>query len=107
MEFHDAKPQTWHFGHVTHCLHVLREDATCNADDLPRYTGALNAEAGHPTASSGTGEVRMCRDWSQLREFALKHSACYRYPQDRHVPLLDRYKFCPDGNKPWMEQEGL
>ena len=105
MEYRDSKLQTWFFSHVTHCLHVLREDATCNADDLPRYTGRLNNEAGNSAVSSGTGEIHMCRDWNKLREFAVKNSACYRRPSDHNVPLIDRYKNCPDGSKPWELQQ--
>lgn len=105
MNYHDNKNQTWGFEHVTHCLHVLREDATCNADDTPRYAGSLHAQVGHTVTSSGTGQIRMCRDWSKLRQFALEHSACYRRPLDYAIPLLDRYKFCPDGSTPWETHE--
>jgi hypothetical protein len=105
MEFRDNKPITWFFEHVTHCLHVLREDVTCNADDLPRYTGRLHDEAGHSAISSGTGQMRKCRDWTKLRQFAIENSACYRRPLDHSIPLIDRYKFCPDGSKPWEMQE--
>jgi Mycotoxin biosynthesis protein UstYa len=105
MEYRANANQTWQTGHVTHCLHVLREDIICNADDLPRYTGRINAEAGNHIVSSGTGQIRMCRDWSQLREFALHNSACYRRPSDHIIPLLDRYKFCPDGSKPWEKMD--
>lgn len=105
MEYRDKKTLSWLFSHVTHCLHVLREDVTCNVDDLPRYTGRLHNEAGKVEVSSGTGEIRMCRDWNKLREFALKNSACYRRPLDHHVQLIDRYKFCPDGSKPWEKKE--
>ena len=85
---------------------MLREDAICNADDLPRYTGLLNAEAEHKVGSSGTGEIRMCRDWNKLREFAIEHSACYRWEPEERIGLLERYKRCPDGGRPWEEREG-
>jgi hypothetical protein len=106
MQYRDNEHQTWPFGHVTHCLHVLREDATCNADDTPRYTGHLHAQENHTMLFSGVGQTRMCRDWSQLRQFAVEHSACYRRPSDHYLPLLDRYKDCPDGSKPWEQMEG-
>lgn len=105
MEHRDNLNQTWPFSHVTHCLHVLREDATCTADDTPRYTGRLHDESKHAEPSSGTGQIRMCRDWNKLRQFALDNSACYRRPIDHYIPLLDRYKNCPDGSKPWEELE--
>ena len=101
MEYRDRMNQTWPSTHVTHCLHVLREDTTCNADDTPRYTGRLHDEANHTRVSSGTGQIRMCRDWSKLQQFALEHSACYKRPLDHPTSLLDRYKSCPDGSKPW------
>ena len=101
MEYRDTENQTWPLKHVTHCLHVLREDTICNADDTPRYTGRLHSEAGHDKVSSGTGQIRMCRDWNKLRQFALDHSACYKRPLDHPISLLDRYKYCPDSSKPW------
>ncbi|CRG86467.1 hypothetical protein PISL3812_03473 [Talaromyces islandicus] len=105
MEYRDDKPHTWDISHVTHCLHVLHEDILCYADDLPRYTGALHAEAGHHVTSSGTGEIRICRDWDQLRRWAIENSACYKRPSDHYIPLLDRYKFCPDGSEPWKHNQ--
>lgn len=101
MEFRDTKHQTWPFKHVTHCLHVLREDVICAADDTPRYTGHLHALTNSTEFSSGVGQVRMCRDWGKLRQFSLEHSACYRRPLDHFIPLEDRYKNCPDDSKPW------
>lgn len=128
-QFRDGTKQSWPFGHVTHCLHVLREDTTCNADDTPRYTGHLHAQENSTKFFSGIGQTRQCtfysirvrafrasqaltcffpsgRDWNQLREFAIENSACYRRPLDHYVPLIDRYKNCPDGSKPW-EKQGL
>lgn len=104
MQYHNGENQSWPFGHVTHCLHTLREDTTCNADDTPRYTGRLHAQKNWTIPSSGTGQIRKCRDWKQLLGYAREHSACYRRPLDYYVPLIDRYKNCPDGSKPW---EGL
>lgn len=102
MQWHDNQTQSWEYSHVTHCLHVLREDTMCNADDTPRYTGALHAQKGLIDGlSSGLGQVRMCRDWSKLHKFAVENSACYRRPLDHPISLLDRYKSCPDGSKPW------
>ncbi|TVY45524.1 Phenylalanine aminomutase (L-beta-phenylalanine forming) [Lachnellula cervina] len=105
MEFRDNKDQTWPFSHVTHCLHTLREDITCNADDTPRYAGHLHAQINYTEFSSGIGQVRMCRDWNKLRQYSIEHSACYRRPLDRYIPLLDRYKNCPDNSKPWETRE--
>lgn len=105
MEFRDGKAQTWPLDHVTHCLHTLREDVVCSADDTPRYAGHLHAQANATSFVTGIGQNRMCRDWSKLVDFSLAHSACYERPLDHYVPLLDRYKHCPDGSKPWEQQE--
>lgn len=94
-EFHDELPQSRGWSHVTHCLHVLRDDIICNADDLPRYTG------GHqPSMSSGLGQARMCRSWKKLEAWADKHNACFKDidPTNRSIDNLERYRFCPQGS---------
>lgn len=106
LQFRDGEPQLWPFSHVTHCLHALREDTICNADDTPRYTGRLHAQANSTLIFSGVGQTRQCRDWDQLRKHAIENSACYQRPTDKYVPLLDRYKHCPDGSEPWKDVEG-
>ena len=89
--------------HLTHCLHSIREDVVCAADDTPLYTGALNAQAGLPVAYGGVGQVRMCRDWDAVRQYALEHSACYdERASGLRVPEAEKYKFCPNGSKPWL-----
>ncbi|KFG85751.1 hypothetical protein MANI_114555 [Metarhizium anisopliae] len=105
MQYHDNKTQTWPYEHVTHCLHVLREDVICAADDTPRYTGRLHAQENETVVESGIGQVRMCRDWNKLRQHAIDNSACYYRPGDHYMPLLDRYKRCPDGSEPWEKEE--
>ena len=74
----------------------------CDADDTPRYTGRVNqqASAEHPT--SGVGQTRMCRDWGQLENWAVGHSACYKAINftDEFSPI-ERYKFCPNGERLW------
>ena len=90
--------QTHHEMHVDHCLTHLREDILCNADDTPRYTG------GHfKIAGSGQGQLRLCRDWSKLDDWARQHSACYRGPD--LFEGEEEYKFCPDGSEPWKSME--
>lgn len=103
MEVRDGSELSWEFSHITHCLHVLREDVLCYADDFPRYTGRLHAEADQLVTSSGTGAIRMCKNWDHLRQFALDNSACYSRPLNAKSEVLDRYKSCPDGSKPWEE----
>ena len=71
----------------------------CDADDTPRYTGF------QPNQKSGLGQVRMCRDWTQLEAFADNHHACWRHVGEIHEDgfrELDRYRFCPEGS-PYAE----
>jgi hypothetical protein len=100
---YDSKPLIIPFEHVSHCLNVLREEVMCNADDTPRYTGSLNAEAGKESPTSGIGQQKMCNDWDKLFDFAVEHSACYKpvNTSDPEFPVIERYKFCPDGKVMW------
>lgn len=104
LEAFDGKEQELAREHVVHCLDVLRELVMCDADDTPRYTGRVNqqASAEHPT--SGIGQIRMCRSWTELETWAVEHSACYKAINygDEAFPPMERYKFCPNGEKPWL-----
>ncbi|KAL8715404.1 MAG: hypothetical protein Q9220_000737 [cf. Caloplaca sp. 1 TL-2023] len=99
IQFHTNTEQTVPWGHVLHCFDVLREEIICNADDTPRYTGF------QPDQASGLGQVRMCKDWTQLDAWSKAHTACWRYVGNSSAPgfrELDRYRFCPEGS-PWQE----
>lgn len=77
------------------------------ADDTPQYTGGLTI-VGNKTVHirPGTGQVRICRDWNALCQYALEHSACYYSPMDVPlIPILDKYKHCRDGSKPWLGKQ--
>lgn len=102
LEYRNHSLQTQHYLHIDHCLTVLREDILCNADDTPRYTGGHHKQPG-----SGHGQVRLCRDWAQLDQWATEHSACFRTPEIYFdgTPLEERYKSCPDGSEPWKSSE--
>ncbi|KAK5997696.1 hypothetical protein PT974_00051 [Cladobotryum mycophilum] len=104
---HDGKAYTWPHPHVMHCLNVLRETVMCNADDEPLYTGALHAQLGAAQPRAGIGSVRKCRDWNKLQDWARERSACWKpyKMDDPNLPLIERYKFCPDGSKPWERLE--
>lgn len=68
----------------------------CDADDTPRYTGF------QPNQKSGLGQVRMCRDFSRLEEWADENTACWRHIGDIYEDgfrELDRYRFCPEGSQ--------
>ncbi|GKZ33278.1 hypothetical protein AbraIFM66950_003118 [Aspergillus brasiliensis] len=99
VEFREAQPQSSPWGHVQHCLLVLRDEVMCDADDTPRYTGF------QPDQKSGLGQVRMCRDWKQLEQWALEQTACWRHIgeiSEEGFRELDRYRFCPEGS-PYKE----
>lgn len=106
---HDALPQSWPHSHILHCLDILRESVMCNADDTPLYTGRLHNEtyAAHPKA--GIGSIKMCRSWSKLQAFASEHSACWARVglDDPAFSEIERFKFCPDGSRPWEGQPSL
>jgi hypothetical protein len=95
VEFRNDEPQTTPWGHVQHCLLVVRDETICNADDTPRYTGF------QAPRRSGLGQVRMCRDFSQLERWAEQNTACWRHigsSWTEDFDEIDRYRFCPDGS---------
>jgi hypothetical protein len=59
----------------------------CNADNTPLYT------FGDSTA--GDGQVRVCRDWNSLREYAAKNSACY-VDTIKEVNLIEHFGNCEE-----------
>lgn len=40
--------------------------------------------------------MHQCKDWSQVREYATKNTACYRDSVE-HIPLGEHFGFCDDG----------
>lgn len=104
-EAYDGEPLTWAYGHVLHCLNVLRETVMCAADDEPLYTGPLHAQTNEPNPRAGIGFTRMCRDWDKLQAWGRDRSACWRPLNvfNRTFPETERYKFCPDGSRPWED----
>lgn len=94
-------------GHLSHCLLLLRNEITCKADDTLLYTGHYHV-LGNKTEFDppGHGQTRVCRDFSKLIQFARDNSACYYRPIEYYTPPLERYKYCPDGSKPWNGKEG-
>lgn len=95
VEFQSGSKQSSNFSHLIHCLNVLRDEIRCEASDTPRYTGY------QPDQKSGLGQVRMCRDWKQLENWAVENTACWRHIGDIKDPgfrELERYRFCPPGS---------
>ncbi|CAK4021247.1 Hypothetical predicted protein [Lecanosticta acicola] len=97
------------YGHTMHCLNVLRETVMCNADDLPLYTGRVNENVHYKDVVAGRGMTRMCRNWDALVDWTHERSACYLSANrnDRSWKEIDRYKFCPDGSRPWENRTEL
>ncbi|PQE05308.1 cytochrome p450 protein [Rutstroemia sp. NJR-2017a BVV2] len=117
-QYHKGLPQSLEWPHVLHCLANLRADILRNADDTPRFTVKSGARP-------GDGQIRQCRDWSQLEKFVVAHSGCYEYIKqgNPNISQIERMKYCPndspylpdirkyfgydDGWNPWpyVEQE--
>lgn len=85
-----------------HCLDGIRQDIMRDADDNLRWTG--------PGAKlvAGNGQMRMCRNFTKLEEWAKQYSACYSYKGDDvdEFPIIDHYKHCPAGiHWPKLDEE--
>ena len=95
--------QTWPYAHVLHCLNVLRDSVMCHADDTPLYTGRLHKNVLLERPKAGIGTFKKCRDWNALVMWAPARSACYRpiSLSGEESDEFERYKFCPDGSRPW------
>jgi hypothetical protein len=69
----------------------------CMADDTP-----MPAPTSH---HFGDGQVRMCRDWNQMVEWATEpeRHACYEWDDYREATnTLELYGHCPEGS-PYRE----
>ncbi|RYN44532.1 hypothetical protein AA0114_g9922 [Alternaria tenuissima] len=74
--------------HALHCFDALRQHIMCHADNTPLY--------GHGDGMAGNGQMHQCRDWTSLRDYATKNTACFR----DGVPgmsLEDHFGVCDDG----------
>ncbi|KAI1076113.1 hypothetical protein F5B20DRAFT_584675 [Whalleya microplaca] len=56
------------FGHSTHCAGALLQTILCNAGATLMYQ--------KPGSGPGDGQMRKCRNWPALRDWAKEHSAC-------------------------------
>ena len=70
----------------------------CNADNTPLYT------FGDSTA--GDGQLRKCKSWDALRDFATENSACYM-DSVKEIPLRDHFGYCEDGKPYQGGRDGL
>jgi len=98
-EYHLGLPQTLPLAHITHCLDSLRGDVLCAADDTPRYTTITKSP------ETAVGQLRQCRDWTKLEEWARQHPSCYSYinASADHIDQYKRFTFCPPGS-PYLEK---
>jgi hypothetical protein len=87
---HNAENQTFSLYHIYHCLDGLRQDIMCMADDTP-----MPAPARHHV---GDGQVRQCRDWNQMIDWAMEpeRHACYQWDDYREATnTLELFAHCP------------
>jgi hypothetical protein len=84
-----STPQIIPHAHIIHCLDNLRQDIICTADDSPRY---FTNNGTH----SGENQVRFCRDFNQLNNWAAEHDACFRQNHDLvdDVAPIEKFKYC-------------
>jgi len=96
-EYHFGLPQTLSMMHITHCMDSLRGDIMCQADDSPRYTTISKSP------ESAVGQIRQCRDWTKLEEWAASHTSCYNYISAAadNINQFERFKFCPKDSPYW------
>lgn len=79
----------WH--HILHCLDTLRQNILCEADDTPLYN------TGKEGKQAGPEEVRHCRSWEKMEEWAIQNSGCFGYVNETGDESggLKYYKYCP------------
>ena len=91
---------------MVHCLHTLREEIECYADNFPLYISIPDDPEEEDKITPGVGETRMCRSWDDLRDFALANTACWsKHGWHKDDPIVDAFKRCSDGSKPWEDLE--
>ena len=97
FEYRRGEPQSASFHHINHCIDTIRQDLMCFADDTPRNTGTTGP------MESGVGQMRMCRSWDKLQDWATQNTACFRYTdEDIEHDEITRYKFCPKEGERYM-----
>lgn len=74
--------------HVLHCYDALRQHIMCNADNTPLH--------GHGNGMAGDGQIHQCKDWSALRDYATRHTACFRDGKPG-MTFEDHFGVCDDG----------
>ncbi|KAH8728983.1 hypothetical protein GQ44DRAFT_608170 [Phaeosphaeriaceae sp. PMI808] len=87
---HNGDETTFSLNHIYHCLDGLRQDIMCMADDTP-----MPAPSAHQV---GDGQVRQCRNWNQMIDWAMEPNrhACYKWDDYREATnTLELFAHCP------------
>ncbi|KAL9622198.1 MAG: hypothetical protein Q9160_003381 [Pyrenula sp. 1 TL-2023] len=78
----------WSIEHESHCFDSLRQHVMCQSDDTLLFTEFKN--------QAGVGQVRKCRNWDALRDFATAYTACY-YDYIEIEEGKQRFNMCDGG----------
>jgi hypothetical protein len=97
-EFRNGTRQSQPQHHINHCLDVMLQDIKCHADDTPLPMMVDKA--------TGDGQIRQCRSWDKLVEWATlpENTACYKQDDKKRDdrPSLESWAHCPQ-NSPYFE----
>ncbi|KAH7084869.1 hypothetical protein BKA63DRAFT_573901 [Paraphoma chrysanthemicola] len=88
LSLHRSISPEYPLHHTLHCLDALRQHIMCHADNTPLY--------GHGDGMAGDGQLHQCKDWSALRDFATRNTACFRDGKPG-MTFEDRFGVCDDG----------
>ncbi|KAF2788812.1 hypothetical protein K505DRAFT_197009, partial [Melanomma pulvis-pyrius CBS 109.77] len=85
------RPQLDSYTHLVHCMDHLMQNIICEADDTPFYTSTTS------NITTGLGQVRMCRSWDRLTDWANEQQACFGYINETQGvdAVIDRFRYCP------------
>jgi len=96
MDYREGRPphETQH--HIIHCLDQIYADIRCTADDTLRVT------APNRFSTTAVGQVRSCRNWDALEQWARDNAGCFRYGnaflENKKPSQIARLRFCPEGS---------
>ena len=83
-----GEPLSYPIGHANHCFDSIRQYVMCTAGDTLLYSWGQNV--------AGDGQMRQCRDWNTLRDWAKEHTACYSDAEGA-VLIEDHFGHCHEG----------
>jgi len=78
--------------HLVHCIDALRQDVVCIADDNLRWNDGTSLKA------DGEGQIRQCKDFSKLEEWALapERNSCFRRELvEDNLDYYQHFRQCP------------